>query len=90
MLHANTTSSCHADVEAAFPTAQHVRELLADHGFIPLVRVGNGEHWVRAGRRLVLTYEGDIPADVLPSDLRFATLVRMGHWPDHCWTISLD
>lgn len=69
-----------------FPTADLIRSLLADNGFIPLVKIEDGEHWVRKGRRVILLYEGDIPGSVEPKDLMYATLV----WSGAGWTISLD
>lgn len=34
---------------------QDARELLLGAGWIPLAKLGNAEHFVRAGRRIVLT-----------------------------------
>lgn len=83
-LLANTTVV--RDVFEAFPTAQDVRVLLQAHGFIPLARIEDGEHWVRAGRRIILMYTGDHPGDVEPIELLYATIVRCGD----SYTLSLD
>jgi len=50
--------------EDKFGTAQDARGLLQDHGFVPLVRLGMVEHWVREGRRCTLIYEGEVPGAV--------------------------
>lgn len=42
-------------------TAQDVRELLARHGWFPLVAIDQGEHWVNKGQRCVLLYPGIRP-----------------------------
>lgn len=73
-------------VDRDFPRAQAVRELLASWGFVPLCRLGDGEHWVRGGRRVVLQYEGEEPSKAKPKDLLYATIVPMGGE----WGLSFD
>ena len=86
MLYADGTQETRDAVDRAFPTAQHIRELVIAHGFTPIVRIGDGENFVRGGRRIQLGYEGDVPGDVPPIDIEHATLVRAGGG----WTLSLD
>ena len=83
-LYANT--SVIGSLMEAFPTAQAVRELLSSHGFAPLVKIGQGEHWVRRGRRIILQYQGEIPGQAEPKDLLYADIVRIGDE----YTLSLD
>jgi hypothetical protein len=86
-------SSVVQEVDLAFPTAQHVRRLLQSFGFTPLCRVGDGEHWVRGPRRVVLEYESDVPGKVRAKELHFATLVNIGDGSTddaNNYTLSLD
>jgi len=70
--------------------------LLLAHGFTPLTTLGNGEHWVRRGRRIVLVYDAKkfddngfpvLLCDDPPADLIYATPVLIGVTD---WTLSLD
>lgn len=70
----------------AFPLAQSVRELLFAHGFVSLCKIGEGEHFARRGRRVILVWRGDSPALVRPLGLVYATLVKVGD----AWSLALD
>jgi hypothetical protein len=74
-----------AKIAEAFPTVEPLRILLARHGFIPLCKVGDGEHWVRGSRRVILACEGET-VDAEPKDLTFATPVQVGD----DWVLSFD
>jgi len=83
-LYANTTLV--RQVDDAFPTAQHVREFLQKNGFVPLVRLGDADHYVREGRRVILVYTGNQPGEVQARELKYATIVPVGD----DWSLSLD
>lgn len=70
----------------SFPSAQVVRELLRGHGFVPMTRIGDGEHWVRRGRHVVLCFDGEVPCDTVATDLLYATIVRVGD----AWSLAVD
>ncbi len=74
-------------VDNAFPTVGRVRDLLMANGFLPLVQIQSGEHWVRGPRRVILVSRGPGKStEEEPLDLVYATLVRVGDG----WMISLD
>ncbi|KKN16587.1 hypothetical protein LCGC14_0974270 [marine sediment metagenome] len=50
--------------EDIFDNAQQAREVLTRHGFIPLLRLGEAEHWVRDHRHCVIIYAGEFPGKV--------------------------
>lgn len=70
----------------AFPTAQDVRTLLVEQGWTPLTKIGDSEHWARAGRRCVLRWEGEVPGNVPAHLLSHARLVQLGH----AWLVVPD
>lgn len=53
------------------PTAQSYREILLRQGWIPLIIIGNEEHWVRGGRRCILTWVGTNPDKVPLESTRY-------------------
>ena len=63
---------------AIFENAQQARIVLIDAGWVPLVAFNDAEHFVRVGRRCILEYEGDVPADAELLDCRHVTFVRVG------------
>ncbi len=75
-----------SDTLEALPTAQHYREILSAHGFIPLTKIFDGEHWVRSSRRVILAYKGDCPGEVRADDLHFARVRQIGD----SWILDLE
>jgi len=63
--------------ENSFQNAQQAREVLLASGFLPLCRLNDAEHWVRNGRRCVLTYRGDRAADVPLDGAEFVWFRRL-------------
>ena len=57
-------------------TAQTVREKLNKAKYIPLVKIGMSEHWVKGSHRCVLVYEGDYPGKVEAQKLLYARIEK--------------
>ena len=71
------TATIQTHGETLFGNAQQAREVLQDHGFVPLCRLGDAEHWVHDGRRIILAYRGDRAADVPLDSADHVRFVRL-------------
>lgn len=67
------------DAAEIFANAQECRELLQRQGFIPLVKVQQGEHWVRRNQRCIIFYYGDYPEQVQVNGARYVTFTKHGN-----------
>lgn len=57
--------------------AQEARQALSTKGYIPLVKTGTGEHWVRDSHHVILYWENDIPEKVELDDAKYVEFVRL-------------
>ncbi|KKN88403.1 hypothetical protein LCGC14_0249660 [marine sediment metagenome] len=72
-----------------FESAQDVRAILSDNGWIPLCKIQDGEHWVKEHYRAMLVY-CDKPGEAKAETLMYAQLVHTGSTKRSSVTVVTD
>jgi hypothetical protein len=57
--------------------AQTAREALAATGWIPLVKIGDSEHWAKDNRRCIIVWGGEKPQEAMLTTAHYVQFVHV-------------